>query len=47
MARYPSRGCAVAQGHGTLIEIDRVAARKENGHHLWYSGKHKSHGGNV
>jgi len=31
----------------TLIEIDRVAARNENGHHLWYSGKHKSHGGNV
>ncbi len=32
---------------GTLIEIDRVAARKENGHHLWYSGKHKTQGGNV
>jgi len=32
---------------GTLIEIDRVAARNENGHHLWYSGKHKAHGGNV
>ncbi len=32
---------------GTLIAIDRVAARKENGHHLWYSGKHKTQGGNV
>ncbi len=32
---------------GTLIAIDRVAARNENGHHLWYSGKHKTQGGNV
>lgn len=32
---------------GTLIEIDRVGERKENGHHLWYSGKHKTQGGNV
>ena len=30
-----------------MIEIDRVAARNENGHHLWYSGKHKTQGGNV
>ena len=32
---------------GTLIEIDRVAQRNDKGHHLWYSGKHKMHGGNV
>ncbi len=32
---------------GTLIEIDRVARRNEHGHHLWYSGKHKTQGGNV
>lgn len=32
---------------GTLIEIDRVGERTENGHHLWYSGKHKTQGGNV
>jgi len=32
---------------GTLITIDRVAARNENGHHLWYSGKHTTQGGNV
>jgi len=32
---------------GTLIAIDRVAARNESGHHLWYSGKHKTQGGNV
>jgi len=32
---------------GTLIEIDRVARRNKHGHHLWYSGKHKTQGGNV
>jgi DDE superfamily endonuclease len=32
---------------GTLIEIDRVGARTESGNHLWYSGKHKTQGGNV
>ena len=32
---------------GTLIPTDRVAARAERGHHLWYSGKHHAFGGNV
>jgi DDE superfamily endonuclease len=32
---------------GTLIQIDRVNERTEEGHHLWYSGKHKTQGGNV
>jgi DDE superfamily endonuclease len=32
---------------GTLIETDRVRAEGESGHDLWYSGKHKQHGGNV
>lgn len=32
---------------GTLIETDRVGAKGESGHDLWYSGKHKQHGGNV
>ena len=33
---------------GTLIETDRVDERDpDTGHHLWYSGKHKRHGGNV
>jgi hypothetical protein len=32
---------------GTLIHIDRVDERNEQGHHLWYSGKHKTQGGNV
>jgi hypothetical protein len=32
---------------GTLVPTDRVAARAERGHHLWYSGKHHAFGGNV
>ncbi len=32
---------------GTLIPTDRVAARAEAGHDLWYSGKHHRHGGSV
>jgi hypothetical protein len=32
---------------GTLIEIGRVDERKDDGDHLWYSGKHKTQGGNV
>ncbi len=32
---------------GTLVPTDRVAARAERGHHLWYSGKHHIFGGNV
>jgi hypothetical protein len=32
---------------GTLISIDRVDERNDDGHHRWYSGKHKTQGGNV
>lgn len=32
---------------GTLIPCTRVSAPSEAGHDLWYSGKHKQHGGNV
>lgn len=32
---------------GTLIPSTRCAARSEAGHDLWYSGKHKRHGGNI
>jgi hypothetical protein len=32
---------------GTLIPTDRVAARAEAGHSLWYSGKHHAFGGSV
>jgi len=32
---------------GTLIHTDRVATRGPNGADLWWSGKHKHHGGNI
>ncbi len=32
---------------GTLVPTDRVAARAERGHHLWYSGRHHAFGGSV
>lgn len=32
---------------GTLVTIDRVDARKPDGRHLYYSGKHKTFGVNV
>lgn len=32
---------------GTLITSVRSSARSEAGHDLWYSGKHKQHGGNI
>jgi hypothetical protein len=32
---------------GTLIHTDRVATKGPNGADLWWSGKHKHHGGNV
>jgi hypothetical protein len=32
---------------GTLVPTDRVAARAERGHHLWYSGKHHAFGGSA
>ncbi|MEW2079662.1 transposase family protein [Streptomyces sp. NPDC012403] len=44
---------AVATGYthlnldGTVIRTDRVAAPGPNGTDLWWSGKHKHHGGNV
>ena len=45
------RGRAEGWSHvtldGTLIETDRCRARGETGYDLWYSGKHKKHGGNI
>ena len=32
---------------GTLIPSTRCSARSEAGHDIWYSGKHKRHGGNI
>lgn len=32
---------------GSLVRTGRVEERGESGRHLWYSGKHKTFGGNV
>jgi hypothetical protein len=32
---------------GTLIHTDRLARKGPNGAHLWWSGKHRHHGGNL
>ena len=32
---------------GTLIASTRSSARSQAGHDVWYSGKHKRHGGNI
>jgi hypothetical protein len=32
---------------GTLIKTDRCSTPGPNGHDLWWSGKHKHHGGNI
>jgi hypothetical protein len=32
---------------GTLIHTDRVAMKSPNGADLWWSGKHRHHGGNI
>ena len=46
------RGTAAGWSHvvldGTLIRTDRCRVQNpESGHDLWYSGKHRAHGGNV
>jgi hypothetical protein len=57
-ARAPDLHSALEQGtaagwshvvlDGTLIRTDRCRVRNpESGHDLWYSGKHRAHGGNV
>jgi len=57
-ARAPDLHSALEQGKaagwshvvldGTLIRTDRCRVRNpESGHDLWYSGKHRAHGGNV
>lgn len=32
---------------GTLLETTRSSTKSAAGHDLWYSGKHKTHGGNI
>ena len=57
-ARAPDLHSALEQGtaagwshvvlDGTLIRTDRCRVRNpESGHDLWYSGKHRAHGGNI
>jgi DDE superfamily endonuclease len=41
------RGWSHVALDGTLIEMDRVDARKDDGNHLWYSDKHRKQGGLV
>lgn len=41
------KGWAYVCLDGTLIETSRCSIRSESGDDLWYSGKHKDHGGNV
>jgi hypothetical protein len=47
LARARADGQLTACLDGTLIPSNRVAARAEGGHHLWYSGKHHALGGSV
>jgi hypothetical protein len=51
LAEAVSAAKAVGAGHlnldGTVVRIDRLAAVGPNGADLWWSGKHKHHGGNV
>ena len=47
LARGKKEGWSHVNLDGTLIETNRCSARKENGHDVWYSGKHNKHGGNV
>jgi hypothetical protein len=47
LAAAHAAGAAYLCLDGTLVPTDRVAARAEAGHDLWYSGKHHRHGGSV
>src|SRR3954466_3751804 len=45
--RAHAAGLAFLCLDGTLVPTDRVAARAEAGHNLWFSGKHHAFGGSV
>jgi hypothetical protein len=47
LARAHDAGLVFLCLDGTLVPTDRVAARADAGHNLWYSGKHRAFGGNV
>lgn len=47
LAQGIAEGWAFVCLDGTLIPATRSSARSDSGHDLWYSGKHKRHGGNI
>jgi DDE superfamily endonuclease len=47
LAQAARQGWAFVCLDGTLIPSTRVSAPSDSGHDLWYSGKHKQHGGNI
>jgi len=47
LARGLREGWAFVCLDGTLIACTRSSAPSDAGHDLWYSGKHKRHGGNI
>jgi hypothetical protein len=47
LAEAVREGWAFVCLDGTLIPGTRCSAPSDSGHDLWYSGKHKQHGGNI
>lgn len=47
LAQGLQQGWAFVCLDGTLIQTTRSRERSESGHDVWYSGKHRSHGGNI
>lgn len=47
LARASEAGLSHLNLDGTVVRTDRVSTPGPNGADLWWSGKHKHHGGNV
>ena len=47
LERARREGWAHLDLDGSLFETDRVRATNDKGNDTWYSGKHRTHGGNV
>lgn len=47
LTRAKAEGWSHLMLDGTLIETDRSATKGEKSYDIWYSGKHKKHGGNI
>lgn len=47
LQRGRQAGWAFVALDGTLIESTRSSATSATGHDIWYSGKHRAHGGNI